>query len=188
MKTHHDQVVGRNCVVGPRRPRSERSDYRNPEYNPSGTSSLYPVSPLPTVSDINSTLSLEGVSGRRCPFAPPCHRHSNLLVKSPPTCSLQVHIEVSHKYQLCPHWPLHHCRHHIPNRCVVKQCQVTVGPVTLSCVRFYLPAIFVIIVTIVVVAVFVNVIAVIVLSAGMPPHGPLPPCHPSNGENTKAWD
>ena len=43
------------------------------------------------------------------------------------------------------------------------------------------------IIVVVVVAVFVNVVAVVVLGAGRPPNGPLSPCHPSNGENTKAW-
>ena len=57
-------------------------------------------------------------------------------------------------------------------------------PVTLYCVRFYLPEMVVIVVTVVV---FVNVVAVVVLGAGRLPHGPLPPCHPPNGENTKAW-
>ena len=44
----------------------------------------------------------------------------------------------------------------------------------------------VIVVVILVVAVFVNVVAVVVFGAGRPPDGPLSPCHPQNGENTKA--
>ena len=56
-------------------------------------------------------------------------------------------------------------------------------PVALSCVRFYRPSMVV-----VVVAVFVNVVNVVVLGSGRPPHGPLPPCHPPNVENKKAWD
>ena len=55
-----------------------------------------------------------------------CHHHCDLLVKSQSACSLHIHIEVSHKNQLCPHVPLHHLRHHIPNRCVVERCQVMV--------------------------------------------------------------
>ena len=66
------------------------------------------------------------------------------------------------------------------------QCQVTVGPVTLSCDRFHRLAMFVIVVIIVVVAVFVNFFAVVVFGAGRPPNGPLSPCHLPNGENTKA--
>ena len=61
----------RSCVVGPGRPRYERSDDHNPEYSPSGTSSPYPVLPPPTFSDINSTLSVAGGSVRWCPQAPP---------------------------------------------------------------------------------------------------------------------
>ena len=57
--------------MGPARPRKERSDDRNPEYSPSGTSSTYPVSPLPTVSDINSTLYVAGGSVWRCSQDPP---------------------------------------------------------------------------------------------------------------------
>ena len=57
--------------MGPGRPRSERSDDRNIEYSPSGTSSTSPVSPPHTVSDINSMLSVAGGSLRRCPQAPP---------------------------------------------------------------------------------------------------------------------
>ena len=67
-----------------------------------------------------------------------------------------------------------------------------VGPDALSCVLFYCPAmvvvVVVIVVVVVVVAVLVNVVAVFVLGSGRPPHGPLPPCHPQNGENTKTWD
>ena len=68
-----------------------------------------------------------------------------------------------------------------------------VGPVTLSCVHFYCPTVVVIviavivIVVVVVVTMFVNVVTVVVLGSGRRPHGPLPPCHPPNGENTKAW-
>ena len=47
--------------------------------------------------------------------------------------------------------------------------------------------IFVVVVVVVVVAVFVNVVVVVVFRAGTPPNGPLSPCHPPNGENTKAW-
>ena len=67
------------------------------------------------------------------------------------------------------------------------QCQVTVGPVTLYCDFFYLPP-MVFIVVIVIVAVFVNVFAVVVFGEGTPPNGPLSPCHPPKGENTKAGD
>ena len=45
----------------------------------------------------------------------------------------------------------------------------------------------VVIIVVVIVAVFVDVVAVVVWGAGRPPRGPLPPCHPPNGENTKAW-
>ena len=61
-------------------------------------------------------------------------------------------------------------------------------PVNLSCVRFYRPAMVIFVVVVVVaVVVFVNVVAVVVLGAGRDPNGPLPPFHPPNGENTKAW-
>ena len=116
-----------------------------------------------------------------------CHGHCHILVKSPSARSLQVHVEISHKNQLCPHWPLHHRRDHIPNCCIVEKRQVTVGPVALSCVRFYCPAMAVIVVTVVVAAVFVNIVNVVILGAGRPLHQPLPPCHPPNFENTKAW-
>ena len=65
------------------------------------------------------------------------HHYCNLLVKSPPARSLQVHVEVSRKNQICPHWSLHHRRHHIPNRFVVKRYQVTVSPVDI--LRLFLP-------------------------------------------------
>ena len=71
MQTHRDHLVGRSCVVGQGRPRSERSDDRNPEYSPSGTSSTSPVSPPLMVSDINSTLSVAGGSVWGCPQSPP---------------------------------------------------------------------------------------------------------------------
>ena len=61
------------------------------------------------------------------------------------------------------------------------------GPVALSCVCFYRPAMVLVIVAVTVVAVFVNVVAVVVLGLGRHPHKPLPSCHPPNGENTKAW-
>ena len=93
------------------------------------------------------------------------HRHSSR--------SLKVHIEVSRKNMLYPHWPLHHCYHHIPNRCAGERCQVTVVPVALSCVLFYHPTMGVI--AVVIVAVFVNVVAVVVLGAGKPLNGPLSP-------------
>ena len=48
------------------------------------------------------------------------------------------------------------------------QCQVTVGPVALSCDCFYRP---VMVVIFVVVAVLVNVVAVVVFGAGRPPNG-----------------
>ena len=114
------------------------------------------------------------------------HLHCNPLVKSPTARSLQVHVEVSCKNQLCPHCPLHHRHRHIPNLCVGKRSKVTVGPVALSCVLLYRPAMVGIVVAVIVVAVFVKVVAVIVFGAGRPLHGPLPPCHPPNGENTKA--
>ena len=44
-----------------------------------------------------------------------------------------------------------------------------------------------IVVAVAIFAVFVNFVAVVVLETGMSPHGPLPPCHPPNGENTRAW-
>ena len=103
------------------------------------------------------------------------HRHS---ARSP-----KVPVEISHNNKLCPHWPLHHHYHHIPNRSVGKQCQVTVGPVALSCNFFYCPTMVIIVI---VVVLFVNVVAVIVLRVGRPPNGPLSPCHPPNGKNTKA--
>ena len=105
------------------------------------------------------------------------HRHS---ARSP-----KVHVEVSRKNQLCPHLPLHHRCHHIPNRCVGEQCQVKVGPVDLSCVHFYRPAMIVVVV--VIVTVFVNVVAVVVFGEGRPPNRPLSPCHSQNGKNTKTW-
>ena len=150
------------------------------------------------------------------------HRHCGILFQSPSARSLQIHIEVARKNQLCPPWRLHHRRLHIPNRCVVKRCQVTsnyvpspiprhqmarndvcvevayrldckgggfpvfVGPIALSCIYLYRPAMVVILFAVILVAVFVNVVAVVVLGAGRPHHGPLPPCHPPNGENTKA--
>ena len=102
--------------------------------------------------------------------------------------SLKVPVEISRKNQIFPHWPLHHHCHHIPNHCVGKQCQVTVGPVALSCDRFYCPAMVIIVfVVVIVVAVFVNVFAVVVFGVGRPPNGLLSPCHPPNVENTKAW-
>ena len=64
---------------------------------------------------------------------------------------------------------------------------VFVGSVALSCIRFYRPVMVIVVVAVIVVAVFVNVVAVIILRAGRPPHGTLPPCHSSNGENRKAW-
>ena len=163
--------------MGPRRPSSERSDDRKPEYSPSGTSLTSPVSPPPTVSGINSTLSVARGSVRRCSQAPPYPPplRSPYQVTAPP-CSLQVHVEASRKNQLCPHWPLNHRHHHIPNCCVVEQCQVTVGPIALSCIRFYHPTMVVVV-----------VVVVVALGAGRPPCGPLPHCHPPNGENTKAW-
>ena len=45
----------------------------------------------------------------------------------------------------------------------------------------------VVIVVAIFVAVFANVVDVVVLRAGRPPRGPIPPCHLPNGENTKAW-
>ena len=102
-------------------------------------------------------------------------------------CSLRVHVEFSRKNQLCPHWLLHHRCHHIPKYCVGEQCQITVGPVSLSCVRFYRPAMVVIFIVVVVVTVFVNVVTVVVLGTGRPPDGLFSPCHPPNGKNTKAW-
>ena len=137
---------------------------------------------------ITLSLSREGVCGdvlkphRR-------HHHCDLIVKSPPARSLKVHVEVHHKNHLCPHWPLHHLCQHTPNRCVVKWCQVTVRPIALSCVCFYRPTMVIIVAVaaVVVVAVFVNVVTVIVLGEGRPPNGPLSPCHPPNGENTKDW-
>ena len=63
-----------------------------------------------------------------------------------------------------------------------------VGPVALSCVRFYRPAMVAVVVSVVVVAAFVNVVNVVVLGSGRPPRGMLPPCHPPNVENKKAWD
>ena len=65
-------------------------------------------------------------------------------------------------------WPLHHRHNHIQTHCVVERCQVTVGPVTLSCVFFYRPAI-------VIFKVFVNVFVLVILESGEPPPGPLPP-------------
>ena len=109
------------------------------------------------------------------------HGHCNLLVRSPSTRYIQVHVDIPRKNQICPHWPIHHRHHQLPNPCVVERCQVTVDPVTLSCVFFYRPAIFVIF------KVFVNVYVLVILEAGRPPHGPLPPWHLPNGENTKAW-
>ena len=106
-----------------------------------------------------------------------CHRHS--------ARSLKVHVEVSRKNHLCPHWPLNHIYHHIPNCCVGEQCHVIVVPVALSYVRFYRSEMFIIVVVFVVVAVFVNVVAVVVFRAGRPPNGPLSPCHPKNGEKYK---
>ena len=61
-----------------------------------------------------------------------------------------------------------------------------VGPVAISCIRFYHSA-MVVVVFAVVVAVFVNVVVVVILGSGRSPHGPLPPCHHPNGENTKDW-
>ena len=178
----------RSCVVVPGRPHYERSDDRNPEYSPSGTSSLSPLfhhRPRSLIS-IPRSPSQEEVCGDV--HMPHCHhRHCNLLVNSLSACSLQVHVEFSRKNQLCPPWPLRHCRHHIPNRCVFERCQVTVGPVALSCVSFYRPTMVVIVVAAVVVAMFINAVAVVILGAGRPPYVPLPPCHPTNGENTKAW-
>ena len=106
------------------------------------------------------------------------HRHS---ARSP-----KVPVEISRKNQLCLNWPLHHHCHHIPNRSVGKQCQVTVGPVALSSDCLYRPAMVVIDVVVVVSAAFVNVIAVVVFGAGRLPNGPLSPFHPPNGENKKA--
>ena len=100
-----------------------------------------------------------------------CHRHFARYLK--------VHVEVSRKNQLCPHWPLQYRCHRIPNSCVGEQCQVTVSLVVLSCVCLYLPTMVVIVVL--VVAVFVNVVVVVVLVSVTPPHGLLPPCHPPNG-------
>ena len=71
--------------------------------------------------------------------------------------------------------------------CKGEGVPVFVDPVALSCVRFYRPAIVVVVVAVIVIAVIVNVVAVVVLGAGRPLCGPLPPCHPPNGENTKAW-
>ena len=106
-------------------------------------------------------------------FKPHCrHRHS--------ACSFKVHVEVSCKNLLCPHWPLHHRCHHILNHCVGEQCQVLVGPVALSCVCFYRPAM-------VVISIVIVVVTVIVFGAGRPHNGPLSPCHPPNDENKKAW-
>ena len=62
-----------------------------------------------------------------------------------------------------------------------------VGPVALSCVHLYGPTMSIVVVAVVVVAVLVNVVAVVVLGAGRPHHLPLPPFHPPNGENMKAW-
>ena len=84
-----------------------------------------------------------------------CQGHCDLLVKSLSVRSLQVHVEVSRKNWLCPYCPLHHLLHHIPNSCVVERCQVTVGPIDLSCIRFYRPAMVVIFVAVVVVAVVI---------------------------------
>ena len=58
-----------------------------------------------------------------------------------------------------------------------------VGPVDLSCVRFYRPAM-----VIIVVAAVVVVFTVVVLGSGRPPNGTLPTCLPPNGKNKKAWD
>ena len=138
------------------------------------------------------------------------HHHCDLLVQYLYARSIQVHFEVSLRNQFCPPWPIHHRCLHIPNCCVVKRYQLTsknvplpiprsqmarndvcvelaycldckgrrvpvfVVHVTLSCVRFYLPA-------------MVVVVMVVVLGARRPPRGPLSPCHPPNGENTKAW-
>ena len=110
------------------RTRYERSDDRNTEYNPSGTSSTPPVSPHQTVSDIN-TLSVAGKSVWRCPEAQHCHHHSARSQKVP--------VEIPHNNQLFHHFPLHHHYHHIPKRSVGKQFQVKVGPVALSCGRLY---------------------------------------------------
>ena len=164
--------MGRSCVVGPRRVRSETSDDQNIEYSPSGTSSTSPVSPPHTFYDINSMLSIAGGSMCGCPQSPP----------SPPPLR---------PFSQGPRWglpqkldPLHHYFHHLNSHCVGKRCQVTVDPVAISCIRFYRPAMVVIFV--VVVAVFVNVFAVVVFGAGRPPNGPLSPCNSPNGENTKA--
>ena len=63
-----------------------------------------------------------------------------------------------------------------------------VGPVALSCARFYLPVMVVVAVAVIFVVLFVNVVAVVILDLVRPPHVPLTPCHPPNGKNTKAWD
>ena len=107
-----------------------------------------------------------------------CHHHY--------AHSLKVPVEIYRKNQLFPHWPLHHRYHHILNRCVGEQCQVSAGPIALSCDCLYRPAMVVIVVVVVIVAVFVKFFAVVVFGAGRPPNVPLSPCHPSNGENTKA--
>ena len=69
--------------------------------------------------------------------------------------------------------------------CNGRGVPVFVVPVSLSCIRFYRPAMVVIVIAVDVV--LGNVVVVVVFGAGRPPHGPLPPCHPPNGENTKAW-
>ena len=76
-----------------------------------------------------NTLSVTGKSVQRCPEAQHCRRHS--------TRSQEVPVDISRNNQLCHHWPLHHHYHHIPKLPVGKQCQVTVGPVTLSCNCLY---------------------------------------------------
>ena len=68
-------------------------------------------------------------NGQRCPEAQHCHRHSARSQKFP--------IEISCNNQICHHCPLHHHCHHKPKCSVGKHCQVTVGPVALSCDRFY---------------------------------------------------
>ena len=187
MQTHHDHIVGQSCVVGPGRPRYERSDNCNPEYSSSGTSSTSPVSPPPTVFDINDTLSIAGGSVCRCPQAPP--------LPSPLRSPCQVTVR---PLSPGPRWGL-------PQKSDLPPMATTPSPTPHteslccgtvpynSCPRrsllhsFLPPRNGFVVVPVIVVSVFINIVVVVVLGLGRPPHGPLPPCYPRNGENTKAW-
>ena len=80
---------------------------------------LFHHHPRSLISITRSTLQEEVCGDFLKPHC--CHGHYDLLVNSPSTRSLQVHVEDSRKNQLCPPWPLHHSRRQITNRCVVKQ-------------------------------------------------------------------